>query len=250
MADWPLTPEKSIFPSVTKARDYVTDHLSPSFWGNVETGILCFSPAVAGWAAEKFKGRGKRALGAKFYFFESSKTLLVSQFGIGAPSAVVQLEYLKVFSVRRVFSLGLAGGLSGKTAIGTGVFIQEAFRDEGCSYHYRPPSLSVTNPYGAEGEKLARRLQLTSVKSWTTDAPFRETKRELKKWAKKGLSCVEMEASALMAVADYHSLPLFCVAVISDIMEKEGWRRGFSDVLVKKRLQSLLSALLLHTDSV
>ena len=167
----------------------------------METGILCFSPAVAEWAAKKFNGRGKRSLGAKFHFFESTKTLLVSQFGIGAPSAVAQLEYLKVFSVRRVFSLGLAGGLSEKTAIGTGVFIQEAFRDEGCSYHYRPPSLSVTNPYGSAGQKLAQKLKLTSVKSWTTDAPYRETKGELEKWAEKGLSCVEMEASALMAVA-------------------------------------------------
>ena len=186
------------------------------------------------------------ALGAKFHFFQKQKTLLVSHFGMGAPAAVIQLEYLKVFSVKRVFSLGLAGGLHDTNPIGTGVFIQEAFRDEGCSYHYRAAAPSVKNPHLEIGNKLTERLKLTTVKSWTTDAPFRETQWECEKWTKEGLSCVEMEASALMTVADYHSLPLFCLAVISDFMNQGTWHRGFSNPLVKKRLLSLLESLLFY----
>ena len=163
---------------------------------------------------------------------------------MGAPAAVMQLEYLKVFSVKRVFSLGLAGGLAGKNSFGEALFIQEAFRDEGCSHHYQAATPSIKNPQGEISQKLIKQLQLKAVKSWTTDAPFRETEWEFKKWINRGLSCVEMEAGALMTAADYHSLPLFCVAVISDFMEKGIWHRGFSNPLVKKRLLSLLESLL------
>ena len=220
------------------------DHLPFPLWKGVKTGILCFSSAAAEQTANKFGVKGKRTLGAKFYFFENQKTLLVSQFGMGAPAAVMQLEYLKVFSVQRVFSLGLAGGLSGKNPVGEALFIQEALRDEGCSYHYQATAPSIKNLHEETNQKLIKQLQLKAVKSWTTDAPFRETKREFEKWISQGLSCVEMEASALMTVADYHSLPLFCLAVISDFMEKGIWHRGFSNPLVKKRFLSLLESLL------
>ncbi|MCY4512619.1 MAG: hypothetical protein OXB86_02905 [Bdellovibrionales bacterium] len=245
MASYPLTPEKFSLPSVTKVENYVKDHCPSPPWKNVETGILCFSPVVAEQIAQKFGIQGKRALGAKFYFFENQKTLLVSQFGIGAPAAVVQLEYLKVFSVKRVFSLGLAGGLSNKFPAGEKLFIQEAFRDEGCSHHYQATTASIRNSHIKTGKRLISQLNLKAVKSWTTDAPFRETNLELDKWIKHGLSCVEMEASALMTVADYYSLPLFCLAVLSDFIEKGTWQRSFSDPLVKKNLESLLESLLL-----
>lgn len=244
MAFYPLTPEKLSYPSATKAEDYVKDYLASPPWQNVETGILCFSPLAAEQMAKKFGGRKKYALGATFHFFEKHKTLLVSQFGMGAPAAVIQLEYLKVFSVKRVFSLGLTGGLNEKYPVGTGVFIQEAFRDEGCSYHYLAAAPSVKNPHTEDGKKLTEKLKLTPVKSWTTDAPFRETQQEFEKWTKKELACVEMEASALMAAAGCHSLPLFCLAVISDFMKQGAWHRGFSNPSVKKRMLSLLEALL------
>ena len=244
MNSYPLTPEKLSLPSAIKAEDYVKDHLPSPFWKEVETGILCFSSAAAELMAKKFGIQGKRALGAKFYFFKNQKTLLVSQFGMGAPAAVMQLEYLKVFSIKRVFSLGLAGGLSSQNPVGEALFIQEAFRDEGCSYHYQATTPSIKNPHQETGQKLIKQLQLKAVKSWTTDAPFRETEQEFKKWTNQGRSCVEMEASALMTVANYQSLPLFCVAVISDFMKKGIWHRGFSNPLVKKRLLSLLESLL------
>ena len=246
MSTYPLTPEKLSFSSVTKAEDYVKDHLPSPHWKNVETGILCFSPVAAEQTAQKFGVRGKHALGAKFYFFENQKTLLVSQFGMGAPAAVMQLEHLKVFSVKKVFSLGLAGGLSGKYSVGEKLFIQEAFRDEGCSYHYESTSASIKNSHAEISKKLITQLKLKTVKSWTTDAPYRETNPEIDKWIAHGLSCVEMEASALMTVAHYYSLPLFCLAVLSDFMEKETWYRNFSHSSVKKNLAFLLESLLLN----
>ena len=246
MSSYPLTPEKLSFSSVTKAEDYVKDHLPSPPWKNVETGILCFSPAVAEQIAQKFGVQGKHALGAKFYFFENQKTLVVSQFGLGAPAAVVQLEHLKVFSIKQVFSLGLAGGLSGKYPVGEKLFIQEAFRDEGCSHHYQSTSISIRNPHAEISKTLINQLKLKTVKSWTTDAPYRETNPEIDKWITHALSCVEMEASALMTVADYYSLPLFCLAVLSDFIEKGTWYRNFSHSLVKKNLAFLLESLLLN----
>ena len=163
-------------------------------------------------------------------------------------SAVICLEHLKSFGIKKIFSLGWAGAFSNKLALGDLVFIEKAFRDEGCSYHYRPKESD--NPFVksiAEERRPFRKSFAKPVTSWTTDAPYRETEFEFEKWRKKGASCVEMEVSALMTVGNYYGLSVFCFAVISDIQESGGWKMDFSNKKIHKKLYESLKYLVFNS---
>ena len=181
----------------------------------------------------------KEVRGAK-----SASVCVVSRFGIGAPASVVCLEKLRALKVKKIISLGLAGALNPDLKTGTKVLLQKAFRDEGCSYHYKAPSDYVIIGDSKTQEKLIQNFGLRPVVSWTTSAPFRETAEEVRYFRSQGVDCVEMEASALMAVGEYYGISVFCLSVVSDHLSPEGWTPQFFDPAVKKSLHELLEQLL------
>ena len=117
---------------------------------------------------------------------------VVSDFGIGAPASVLCFELLRVLGAREFISVGMVGSLNPDLKIGEKVLITKAFRDEGCSYHYKRPSVYITLSKNNISAKMANALKLKSVSSWTTDAPCRETKTEVLHFQSKGVECVEM----------------------------------------------------------
>lgn len=179
------------------------------------------------------------------------KTLMsvcvVSRFGIGAPAGVVCLEKLRVLGVKKIVSLGLTGAINPDLKTGTKVLIQKSFRDEGCSYHYKAPSDYLEIEKDKTYVKLIETLQLKPVTSWTTDAPFRETKEEVQYFRSKGVDCVEMEASALMSAGWHYGISVFCISVVSDHLSSKGWTPQFFDPSVKKNLREILDQLLVFT---
>lgn len=52
--------------------------------------------------------------------------------------------------------------------------------------------------------------------SWTTDAPFRETRSALDRHAANGVTCVEMEAAALYAYARATGNRVVCLAHLTN----------------------------------
>ncbi|MDE0119718.1 MAG: nucleoside phosphorylase [Bdellovibrionales bacterium] len=185
---------------------------------------------------------------------QSASVAVVSRFGIGAPAGVVCLENLRAYGVKEFISVGLVGSLNSNLKLGSKVLIKKSFRGEGCSYHYRAPFPYVEMSESEERGmylKLIKELKLKPVVSWTTDAPFRETKEEVLYFQSKGVECVEMEASALMAVGEYYGVSVFCLGVVSDHLSPEAWTPGFFDPSVKKSLSELLNKILfLYTDFV
>ncbi len=53
-------------------------------------------------------------------------------------------------------------------------------------------------------------------KGWTIDAPYRETKKEIKKYQKEDVLAVDMEASAMFAIAKAFKVKAAAIFVISD----------------------------------
>lgn len=166
---------------------------------------------------------------------------VVSDFGIGAPASVLCLEQLRALGVKEFISVGIVGSLNPDFKIGKKVIIKKAFREEGCSYHYK-----IASPYIELSDKwkLFEKMNLPSVSSWTTDAPCRETKEEVLYFQSQGVECVEMEASALMAAGEYYGLSVYCTGVVSDHLSVEGWAPQFSHPNVKKSLCELLNQVL------
>ena len=215
--------------------------------------ILCFTAGLA----RAFKGHKNFQESVPFYktglhidLYKRKNTAhtgacLVSRFGIGAPGAVVCLEKLRAGGVTKFISLGLVGALNPELKTGDKVLIKKSFRDEGCSYHYKAPSPYVSARAGHTFKTLARELKLKTVVSWTTDAPFRETKKSVLYFKSQGADCVEMESSALMAVGEYYNLSVCCIGVVSDHLSANTWTPNFFHHSIKKSLYEALNKILL-----
>ena len=60
-------------------------------------------------------------------------------------------------------------------------------------------------------------------KTWTTDAPYRETPNEIAQRRREGCLTVEMESAALMAVAQYRDVTLGQVLYGGDDLSGAEW---------------------------
>ena len=105
--------------------------------------------------------------------------------GIGSPLAATILEELIAIGGTEFLNIGTAGGLQHE-----GVFLcEKAIRDEGTSYHYIShgslayPDEELTKKFGKALEKNG--LAFERGTTWTIDAPYRETKAEIKHYTKK-----------------------------------------------------------------
>lgn len=130
--------------------------------------------------------------------------------GVGAPVAAGLLEEVIAFGCRKFIACGGCGVLEKDIAVGHIVVVSGAVRDEGVSYHYLPPGREViANETGVNA--LTKTLHARGVpyrigKTWTTDAPYRETLNKIIQRKKDGCLVVEMESAALIAVAQFRKV--------------------------------------------
>lgn len=174
---------------------------------------------------------------------------LVGDFGIGGPAAASIMEEIISAGARRVISIGGAGGLQVSQAIGDVVVCDRAVRDEGVSYHYLPPD----GKFVPTSPRLTARLlealkRRTGVKvavggTWTTDAPYRETREEVVQYRGEGVLTVEMEAASLAAVALHRGVEFATAFAVMDSLAEEAWRpEGFGHADVYTALNLVFDA--------
>jgi uridine phosphorylase len=145
---------------------------------------------------------------------------------VGAPYAVLVAEELHASGCRLVVSVTSAGQIVAIAEPPYFVLIERAWRDEGTSLHYLPPS---------EWSRLAPELSalldgafefleepVVRGASWTTDAPLRETETAIEASRSAGIHAVEMEAAALYAYATARERQVVCVAHVTNTMAAHG----------------------------
>jgi uridine phosphorylase len=141
---------------------------------------------------------------------------------VGAPYAVLVAEELHASGCGLIVSVTSAGRVLPLGDPPYFVLIERAWRDEGTSLHYvpasewshlRPELLSLLD--GAF-EGFAEPVSVGT--SWTTDAPFRETKTAIAAATHAGVHAVEMEAAALYAYATAQQRDIVCVAHVTNNM--------------------------------
>jgi uridine phosphorylase len=196
-----------------------------------EAALLCYQPGLArrllgaGSAPRpRMPGHVRPLPGG------DGRIAVASGFGIGAPAAAVVLEELVAWGVRRVVSVGTAGTLQPRLGPGDVVVCTSAIRDEGTSHHYLPPG-QLVEPAARLTAALAatlraRGLEVVEGRSWTTDAPYRETAAEIRRYREEGVLTVEMEAAALFAVARHRGVEVATALVVSDRLG-EAWEPHF-----------------------
>ena len=152
--------------------------------------------------------------------------------GVGAPIAAGLLEEAIAFGCRKFVVVGGAGVLENGLAVGKLILVESAVRDEGLSYHYIEPGREIQ----AQPQTLAvirtlletRGLPFVSGKTWTTDAPYRETQTMIDARRADGCLTVEMEAASLMAVAQFRKVWLGQILYAGDDLSGENWdNRGW-----------------------
>lgn len=154
---------------------------------------------------------------------------------VGAPYAVLVAEQLAESGCELLISVTSAGAVMPRGTPPYFLLIEQAWRDDGTSGHYLPPAeWARLNP----GLSAALRGAFDDLdepvhrgRSWTTDAPFRETAAALASAQAAGVHAVEMEAAALYAYAEASGRRVVCIAHVTNTMAVHGddFEKGAAD---------------------
>jgi uridine phosphorylase len=143
---------------------------------------------------------------------------------VGASYAVLLAEQLFVSGCELLISITSAGKIN-ESVSSDYLLIKDTIRDEGTSYHYLPAS-EESSMHINLFEKLLpltsnKSVSLQVGKSWTTDAPYRETPSSIAHVRALGADSVEMEASALYAFSKAKSKAVVCYAHLTNAMAQQ-----------------------------
>ena len=98
-----------------------------------------------------------------------------------------------------------------------------ALRDEGTSYHYAPASDEIaydeTLLLTIEEALNKSDIEHFRTKAWTTDAFYRETADKVKRRLAAGATVVDMEASAIMAWAQFRQAKVYQFFYTADYVD-------------------------------
>jgi len=141
---------------------------------------------------------------------------------VGAPYAVLVAEQLFVSGCEVLFSITSAGRIGTRAAPPYFVLVNRALRDEGTSYHYLPPARFADADAALVASARAAfelaGVEITEGASWTTDAPYRETRAGIADAEAQGVLAVEMECAGLYAFARAKRQPVLCLAHVTNTM--------------------------------
>lgn len=155
------------------------------------------------------------------------RRLAVMHSGVGAPLAAGLLEEVIARGCRKFIACGGCGVLDRQLAVGHLLVPLSAVRDEGTSYHYLPPGREANaHPQAIAAIETVlkqRGVDYRLTKTWTTDAPYRETPEKIKLRRREGCLAVEMEAAAFFAVAQFRGVPFGQILYAGDDVSGSEW---------------------------
>ena len=154
----------------------------------------------------------------------NGEEICLAQAPVGSAAAAQFMDWLIGYGVKQIISTGTCGVL---VDMPENVFLipTRALRDEGASYHYVAPSryIEVNRRALTAIETVLRQASIPyqEVMTWSTDGFYRETPDKVAYRIEEGCSVVEMECSALAAVAQLRGaiwgLLLFTADSLADI---------------------------------
>ncbi|WP_294659947.1 nucleoside phosphorylase [uncultured Rothia sp.] len=166
---------------------------------------------------------------------------------VGAASCVGTVEDLIQFGMKKLVLFGTCGVLDQDIKETSIIIPRSALRDEGTSYHYLPASdeVEVNQSSLPLFQDFLEKHQISHTigKVWTTDAPYRETIGKMKRRKESGAICVDMECSAVAALAAFRGFELCHFFYAADHLSEEKWDirtlSNHSDLDSKDRIADL-----------
>ena len=215
-----------------------------------ENGILLVNPSEASLCHSQLIKNG----GESRYLFNSTLTIAADQSffaagpAIGSPMAALSMEKLIVLGAKRIVLFGWCGAISRDLKVGDILIPSEAHAGEGTSQYY--PLTAPAAPALKLRRNIERHFQVNNTffhsgRVWSTDAVYREDRRILMDLnSTERVIAVDMEFSALCAVACFREIEFAAVLIVSDELFGKVWRPGFSEGAFVHNKEMALDAVL------
>lgn len=144
---------------------------------------------------------------------------------IGGAGASGALEELIALGAEKFLYFGSCGALDKDIAEGNLLVPVAAYRDEGVSYHYAEPSDYLEIESASRLAKVFEDIGVpyTTTKTWTTDAFYRETERNLALRKQEGCGVVEMECASIMSVGQFRQKEVYQFLYAADCLDGSSW---------------------------
>ncbi|MEW4354465.1 nucleoside phosphorylase [Streptococcus pneumoniae] len=157
----------------------------------------------------------------------SGRDLAIFNAPVGAPACVAVLEDLIALGMKKLVLFGTCGVLDEDIAKTSIIVPLAAIRDEGTSYHYVKASDEILLNTDIQ-QALIQFLEDKGIshvagKVWTMDAIYRETIDKLRKRKASGAICVDMECSAVAALARFRGIDIAHFFYAADHLSEEEW---------------------------
>ena len=196
-------------------------------------GITCFSKKLIDRYVEIFNGeeiaeiRNANGKAPVYKIKYKNKEIVLFMSRVGASACTVSYEEVLAMGLEKLIMFGTCGVLDRNIDELSIIVPTSAIRDEGTSYHYMKVSneVKVNEKYKEEFEEILNRNNISSIegKVWTTDAPYRETRSKVLKRKEQGCICVDMECSAMSAVAKFRNKEFFQFFYAADNLDSTKW---------------------------
>ncbi len=120
---------------------------------------------------------------------------------------------------------GSCGSLDGAMTAGKYIVPTEAYRGEGASYYYAPPTDYIDIQNADRVAAILSELGAPYVRGrvWTTDSMLRETVGLVQRRRAEGCIAVEMELAGVQAVCDFYGLALYDFLEAGDVLAESGY---------------------------
>jgi len=203
-----------------------TPHIEAKDGEIAESILLPGDPLRAKYIADNFLeevvqfNRVRNMLG--FTGFYKGKRVSVMGTGMGMPSiGIYSYELMKFYGVKKLIRVGSAGSIQPDVKIRDIVIAQAASTNSNFSKQFRVRGeISAISDYNLLSKAVARAEELNLSyhvgNIMSSDTFYDFEKGSWKKWAKMGVTCLEMEAYALFLTAMSLKASALTICTISD----------------------------------
>jgi uridine phosphorylase len=213
---------------------------------------VIFAPqkSLASYVLRKHATKQIKGFLGEFHLLKHTKgeIAISTGFGIGAPVVAGLADEFVALGVTQFALIGMAGALQSNLQTGSLILSTGAIRGEGVSLHYLPPAEIVESSSVMTQGLSAILTQKNSVHSsgitWTTDAPFRELRKDVLDYQNRGILAVDMEAAAMLAVAKANERPALAAFSMADTLANGKWSMPQDLHLAQLGLITLFESLL------
>jgi len=205
-------------------------HIAPPVEGFPKTVLVTFHQPNTDFVRDQYHGTVIGVLDAAvrlpiYQFSYKGHTLALCMTVVGGAATAGILEELFSKGAERVLLFGSCGVLAPELTAGHLILPTAAYRDEGASYHYLPAGDYVDVPTAPQLAAVFDELKLPYVmgKTWTTDAIYRETRKNTDARRQDGCLTVEMECASVMAVGQFRKKSVYQFLYAMDSLAGEDW---------------------------